>query len=788
MSEITDLTAAVKALTSQFQTQTPQARKEADLEDLKRVTQEKQRMLQLERDELILKGKNAEADEKLIEIAEEKIKLFTSLAAAADKTSDEYQDLVKQQKDLIEATRKYQIEIAKVNKEIAAGEAKRGILSNTILKTSGAFNSLTQVIPTSRNELKGFTKDLFTLETSATGVLAVFQKLISNSLDFALSVDKQNAAFKRATGAGNEFQGVISGAGLAYLEYGINAENAGKSAEALFSGFRDFTNLNEDQQENLVKTTAILEKFGVSSQTTSKILDQATKSLYMNTQEAETLTREAEALARSIGKPISEVASDLASAGPKLAFYGKQMFDVFAQLERQSKATGLSVDSLLGLVGEKFDTFEGAGQAVGRLNAILGGPYLNSIDMLNATEAERLEMIKQAIDANGVQFDQLNKFEQKAFANALGTDVDTLRRSLNELDPEVQLQAMSQEELAKRAGDARDVMSKFTDAINSLVIAADPLITNLSKALNLFAEMIGKIKNNKIVMFALVGVVGALGLVLKRAVANRVGIDALAASIQNLAIANAELAASQAAVNATSRGGPAGGAAGAASTGASLASNAAEAAFFSRGGGQAAGAAASGAGAAASGAGAAGMAAKLGKGAKFLKFAKGAAPLALLGTALGLFSDLGSGMGKGEAIARAALTGGLGFLGGVAGTAVGGPVGTFLGASAGGMAGEALGDKIFGKQKVEDATIKIVEFNKKDTFERVGDAVVAAKPDGTLDKAIRDSNKEVVDAISALAAALDVKVYLGDEELGTAVSKGMNSFAGRQAISAYYQG
>jgi hypothetical protein len=35
---------------------------------------------------------------------------------------------------------------------------------------------------------------------------------------------------------------------------------------------------------------------------------------------------------------------------------------------------------------------------------------------------------------------------------------------------------------------------------------------------------------------------------------------------------------------------------------------------------------------------------------------------------------------------------------------------------------------------------------------------------------------------------LDVKVYLGDEELGTAVSKGMNSFAGRQAISAYYQG
>ena len=112
---------------------------------------------------------------------------------------------------------------------------------------------------------------------------------------------------------------------------------------------------------------------------------------------------------------------------------------MFEGLQKQAKVTGLSVDQLLGLVGEKFDTFEGAGQAVGKLNAILGGPYLNSIDMLNSTEEQRLEMIKAAIDASGVQFDQLNRFEQKAFASALGTDVDTLRRSMMNLSETEQL-------------------------------------------------------------------------------------------------------------------------------------------------------------------------------------------------------------------------------------------------------------------------------------------------------------------------------------------------------------
>ena len=358
--------------------------------------------------------------------------------------------------------------------------------------------------------LVGLGKAMFSFGTYSKLASDALLKIVANSLDFAVSLDKQNALLKASTGAGNEYMGVISDVALANRAYGVSVEDARVATQGLFGSFRDFTELSEGEKRNIGKTTTILGKFGVEAGTTAKILDQATKSLYMNTTQAETLTRQAATLAIDIGKPLTEVANDLAAAAPQLAFYGQRMFEVFAKLERQSKQTGLSVAQLLGVFGEQFDTFEGAGQAVGRLNSILGGPYLNSINMLNAEEHERLQLVKESLAAANVQFDQLNKFEQKAFARALGTDVDTLRRSLGVLDPVQERNAMRQEELAKRAGEARSIMQKLTDAINSLVIASDPLITKLGEGIDKFTAFVQNINESDKGVLKLVGGLGLL--------------------------------------------------------------------------------------------------------------------------------------------------------------------------------------------------------------------------------------------------------------------------------------
>ena len=466
--------------------------------------------------------------------------------------------------------------------EVQRGEQILRSYGNAVIGIGGPFETFYKdYIPKSAGELKGLTNQLTNafkgtdtlgtaMQTASTG-FGIFNKIllkvVGNTFNFGVSLDKAVASFKQATGAGNEYNSVIGSVAAEYAVYGISAEDAGAATGALFSQFRDFTNLSETQAKSVLKTVTALEKLGLGAETSAQILNTATKALYMNTTESTQLLREMEAVAAATGKPISEIGADFAAASPKLAFYGKEMLGVFRELEMQSKSTGLSMDQLLGLVGEKFDTFEGAGQAVGRLNAILGGPYLNSIDMLNASEADRLEMIQKSLDASGLVFDDLNKFEQKTFASAIGTDVDTLRKSLNSLDPAVEAQALKEEELAKKAADARDIMTKLSDALNGLVVNVEPLVSWMSKLINKFSgwmkvasDWLNKDSANmslgmKVFGLAMLAVVFQMGkMALNMMTIVRQG-PALISNVNQMTAAMTRLAAANTAANATSPGG-----------------------------------------------------------------------------------------------------------------------------------------------------------------------------------------------------------------------------------------
>ena len=732
MSEVTDLTEAVNRLTAQLQGAGSLGGLSVEQIEARRKAAEN--VYKLERESLKSKKEIASLDSKY---QKEQLEFYKQQAAAIGEGNEGYEEAIVRARELSDANQKLERSTKNLNNEFEKGAAEADNLANSFLKLEGEGAKFFQTIGASPQRLGGFVTGLGKAVITGDLFVKTFQKVISNSINFAFELDRQNAAFKRSTGAGNEYASSITSAGLAFQAYGIDVKDAGEAAQDLFSNFRDFTNLSESERTNIITTTATLKQFGISATTTATILDQATKALYMNSQEAELLTRQAATLALDIKKPFTEVAADLASAGPKLAFYGRQMFEVFAQLERQSKASGLSVDSLLGLVGDKFDTFEGAGQAVGRLNAILGGPYLNSIDMLNATEGERLEMIKEAIEAGGVQFDQLNKFEQKAFASALGTDVDTLRRSLNSLDPEVQRQALRQEELARRAGDARSIMEKLKDAINSLIISFAPQIRSLSESINKFSDFIHKVNQGKAsIMDMEFGVkelavaLGTLGIALKAA-------GFLFGPFMRLP-----------GLLKSSKGEMAG-----------LASETGKAA---------------------------------GKAGRFARFARGG----LIGLGAGA-ADFATGTGidyfqsKGQTgAAQATSIGGGIATGALAGAAIGSfipVIGTGVGALVGGAIGAAGGTSR--ATKIQDGEIKMVQFSNQDTFERVGDGVVAAKPDGTLDKAIRESvEKQTAVLVEAIQNAMNVQVQVGDQQLGDVVVKAMNSSRGRNSISPFYEG
>jgi hypothetical protein len=244
-----------------------------------------------------------------------------------------------------------------------------------------------------------------------------------------------------------------------------------------------------------------MDSLGVSNSQTAQIFDQATKSLGMSEDQLVGMTEKIHSTAQSLGKSTQEVFQDFASVSKQLAFYGEDVIDVFQELEKQSKATGIEVDKLVGISGQAFDTFDGAATKVGRLNAILGGPYLNSIDMLNATESERLEMLKNSIDQSGQLYSDMSKFEQLAIADALGVDVDTARRMFGELSAAEELQIKQQEKIAETARESQKVFAKFQNAVMSLIVALDPLITGLAIAVEWFSKAVKWVGDFKVELF-----------------------------------------------------------------------------------------------------------------------------------------------------------------------------------------------------------------------------------------------------------------------------------------------
>ncbi len=133
-------------------------------------------------------------------------------------------------------------------------------------------------------------------------------------------------------------------------------------------------------------------------------------------------------VARGTGQLPDQIGKDLNNAMSSLAAYGlKSATRQFTKLAAVAAVTGVKTEELLGMTA-KFDDMGQAADSVGELNAMLGGPYLNTLDLVNANEAERVEMLRDSVLKSGKSFDQLDRFTKKAIADQVGLDVEKTAR------------------------------------------------------------------------------------------------------------------------------------------------------------------------------------------------------------------------------------------------------------------------------------------------------------------------------------------------------------------------
>ena len=257
------------------------------------------------------------------------------------------------------------------------------------------------------------------LKASQAALGGVLKGLVNTIINLAFMTDESAKSFMAATGAARETADAIMGDVQAMSFYGVQVDEVYKAHTALRGEMTEFSMMSIENQRAVANTGALLQKQGVSLTDFGKATQIAMKAFSMGAKEAAGASIELNDLAQKIGVTPQQMQADFASAGNELAAFGSSGVRAFKDLAIVSKSTGIEMDKLL-RISEGFDTFEGAATQAGKLNAALGGNFVNAMDLMMAKEpAKRFEMIRDALLSSGKAFDSMSYFERKLYVGAI---------------------------------------------------------------------------------------------------------------------------------------------------------------------------------------------------------------------------------------------------------------------------------------------------------------------------------------------------------------------------------
>ena len=399
------------------------------------------------------------------------------------------------------------------------GNAKdlgKSLANNLKLTTKASFSS---------EKMAGsFTKVLSVLLRGPEAVGAMFGalsvgmlvKFVDNMVNLAVDLYEVENAFMKATGASEKFARGVTGTYAATRLYGVSAQEASQANMALYNTFTDFTLTTASARQELSNTATVLGELGVSYDSYAKSVQTATKALGVATDQADDMMRGLTAHAMDIGVPIDQLTSQFASMSPQLAKLGANGVKAFKDMAVVAKVTGFEMEKLLQLTN-KFDTFEGAAEMAGKLNAAIGGNFVNAMDLMMTTDpVERFSMLRDSLLDAGLSFDDMSYYQRQFYTESLGlSDVSDLAKMMSgdfeALDANIGKTSKDYEEMAKRAAAVQDIQTSLQSLLAELTPILTPIIAGIRSFVGWLVEFT---KENKLVVQSLGVFIGLLGTVL----------------------------------------------------------------------------------------------------------------------------------------------------------------------------------------------------------------------------------------------------------------------------------
>ena len=501
---------------------------EKDISVQEKLNELKARAIELATKERAYTEENAK---KLTEVAEQyddllksQVKTMIELQEKGDKLSDDEKEALKIAEKKVAAYRAQRKEITALEKHMdklrkktqeaadAIGEFAEGIMGIT----PGWEKSVTGALINIRRgtikaeEAAAMLAERFEESFSAAALeysmVAKLQQALmayaAMSMAVTVEIDKGIASFEKATSASDNYREAIERATMANLAFGVTGEGMAESFGALQERLIDLTPTAGGTGQELAELSAKMGILGVDTQNQGKLFFTLMKGMNMTEKSAKKYALRVADLSKKLKMGLAATVANLNELMPTLLVHGDKATKVFENLSAMARKAGISVNTLMGAVGQTFDTFEGAANATQALNAILGGPYLNAIDMVHKTEDERAKSLVNMFQASGRAYRDLDRYSKKAIMHQLNISDAAEAEAFfalsvdeaNNLLRDRASAAKAQENLNQSLIKATPAIDAFMNAVKLLGVSLVPMLDHLRVAADIIRENIGVFK------------------------------------------------------------------------------------------------------------------------------------------------------------------------------------------------------------------------------------------------------------------------------------------------------
>ncbi len=352
------------------------------------------------------------------------------------------------------------------NRSLSGMADKMGISAKYADTMAGKFTSMFSAMAGSDS---GKTFELMSASLmNMVSPLNIAGMVLDKMINSALELDKVSKEFQKTSGGASDMSGAIVANRREFAAMGVTIGDVGKSITALRDNFRGINQLSSTQIKNLTRNAAVLEKYGVSTGTSTKMQKDFMKSLKMTDTEATHMTSRLAKNAGAVGVSASKMAEDFQASFGYLALYGDQSVEVFENLAAQAANAGIEISKMLDITKD-FDKFSSGAEKAARMNAVFG-TNISSMAMMTMDAGKRMEYLTEQVQNSVGSVDALTHAQKLSLTESMGfSNVAEMMAALGsnteeavKMKEKMRLQGNIEEDMANALKDLLPFMEQIT--------------------------------------------------------------------------------------------------------------------------------------------------------------------------------------------------------------------------------------------------------------------------------------------------------------------------------------